>query len=85
MFFVIEETLRKVSRDEIKGKPFVAVLSFEEWQKTKESFKMGIDIDMDMSDIFLTKAEVNYDSLTGSFAIPDRSNPSGDDLKFAFV
>ena len=85
MFFVIEETLRKVSRDEINGKPFVAVLSFEEWQKNKDSFKMGIDMDLDLADIFLTKAEVNYDSLTGSFAIPDRKNPSGDDLKFAFV
>ena len=85
MFFVIEETLRKVSRDEINGKPFVAVLSFEECQKNKDSFKMGIDMDLDLADIFLTKAEVNYDSLTGSFAIPDRKNPSGDDLKFAFV
>lgn len=85
MFFVIEETLRKVSRDEINGKPFVAVLSFEEWQKNKDSFKMGIDMDLDLADIFLTKAEVNYDSLTGSFALPDRKNPSGDDLKFAFV
>jgi len=46
---------------------------------------MGIDMDLDLSDIFLTKAEVNYDSLTGSFAIPDRKNPSGDDLKFAFA
>ena len=46
---------------------------------------MGIDIDPDLSEIFLTKAEVNYDSLTGSFAIPDRNNPSADDLKFAFV
>ena len=85
VFFVIEETLRKVSRDEINGKPFVAVLSFEEWQKNKDSFKMGIDMDLDLADIFLTKAEVNYESLTGSFALPDRKNPSGDDLKFAFV
>ena len=85
VFFVIEETLRKVSRDEIKDQPYVAVLSFDEWQKTKESFRMGIDMDLDLAEIFLTKAEVNYDSLTGSFAIPDRSNPSGEDLKFAFV
>ena len=87
MYYLIEETLRKVSRDEIKNrdKQFVAVLTFDEWLKDKDSFEMGIDIDPDLSDIFLTKAEVNYDSVTGTFAIPDRKNPSGDDLKFAFV
>lgn len=87
MFFAIEETLKEVDRKELKksGKQFVAVLSFEEWKEKKDSFEMGIDIEPDLSEIFLTKAEVNYDSLTGSFAIPDRKNPSGDDLKFAFV
>ncbi len=85
MFFAIEETLKKVSREEIKGKQFVAVLSAEEWMKNKDSFEMGMDIEPDLNDIFLTKAEVNYDSLTGTFSIPDRKNPSGEDLKFAFV
>ena len=85
MFFTIEETLKKVSREEINGKQFVAVLSAEEWMKNKDSFEMGMDIEPDLADIFLTKAEVNYDSLTGTFSIPERKNPSGDDLKFAFV
>lgn len=87
MFFLIEDSLRPVSREDLKGakSQFVAVMNSEEWQKTKDSFEMGIDIDFGMDDIFLTKAEVNYDSLTGTFAIPDRKNPSGDDLKFAFV
>ena len=85
MFFTIEETLKKVSREEINGKQFVAVLSAEEWMKNKDSFEMGMDIEPDLADIFLTKAEVNYDSLTGTFSIPNRKNPSGDDLKFAFV
>ena len=85
MFFAIEETLRAVDREDLKGKQFVAVMSFEEWLKKKDSFEMVIDMDLDLKEIFLTKAEVNYDSLTGSFAIPDRKNPSGDDLKFAFV
>lgn len=87
MYFLIEDSLRAVSREDLKGakKPFVAVLNSEEWQKTKDGFDMEIDIDLGLEDIFLTKAEVNYDSLTGTFAIPDRKNPSGDDLKFAFV
>ena len=85
MFFAIEETLQAVERKDIKGRQFVAVMSFEEWKNNKESFEMGMDNEIDLSEIFLTKAEVNYDSLTGTFAIPDRKNPSGDDLKFAFV
>jgi len=85
VFFVIDETLQKVAREEIKGRQYVAILNFDEWNKSKESFELGIDIEQDMSEIFLTKAEVNYDSLTGSFSIPDRKNPSGDDSKFAFV
>lgn len=87
MFFLIEDSLRPVSREDLKGakSQFVAVMNSEEWQKTKDSFEMGIDIDFGLDDIFLTKAEVNYDSLTGTFAIPDRKNPSGDDFKFAFV
>ena len=87
MFFLIEDSLRPVSREDLKGakSQYVAVMNSEQWQKTKDSFEMGIDIDFGLDDIFLTKAEVNYDSLTGTFAIPDRNNPSGDDLKFAFV
>ncbi len=85
MFFTIEETLKAVDRSDIKGKPFVAVMNFEEWQKNKDSFEIGIELDPDLAEIFLTKAEVNYDSLTGTFAIPDRKNPAADDKKFAFV
>ncbi len=87
MFFAIEETLNAADREDIKrrGRQYVAVLSFEEWKKNRDSFELGIELDPDPSEIYLTKAEVNYDSLTGSFSIPDRKNPSGDDLKFAFV
>ena len=87
MFFIIDETLREAERKALKktGHQYVAVLTSEEWQKNKESFEFGIDIEPDLSEIFLTKAEVNVDSLTGTFAIPDRKNPSGEDSKFAFV
>ena len=87
MYYLIEETLKKVSREDLKGtdKQFVAVLSSEEWKNNKDSFEMGMDIEPELSEIYLTKAEVNYDSLTGTFSIPDRKCPSEDDLKFAFV
>ena len=87
MFYLIEETLREVRREEIKntGQQYVAVLSSEEWKRDRDSFDMGIEIDPDTTEIYTTKAEVNYDSLTGSFSIPDRRDFSRDDCKFAFV
>ena len=74
MYYLIEETLKKAFREELKGtdKQFVAVLSSEEWKNNKDSFEMGMDIEPELSEIYLTKAEVNYDSLTGTFSIPDR-------------
>ncbi len=87
MYFLIEDTLREVGRDELRnaGKQYVAVLSSEEWVKDRDNFDMGIEIDPGASEIFTTKAEVNYDSLTGSFSIPNRKDLSGDDYKFAFA
>lgn len=86
MFFAIEETLREVKEAELKksDRQYVAVLSFEEWNNSRESFEMGIDMDLNISEIYTTKAEVNYDSLTGSFSIPDR-NDFYKEYKFAFA
>ena len=87
MFYLIEETLTEVTRDKLKNtdRQYVAVLSFEEWMNERESFEYGIDIEPELSEIYTTKAEVNYDSLTGSFSIPHRDDLSGEDSKFAVV
>ncbi len=87
MFYLIEETLKIIKKEELKttDKQYVAVLSSDEWKQDLDSFEMGMDIDPDMSEIFTTKAEVNYDSLTGSFSIPNRNDLSADDSRFAFA
>ena len=87
MFYTIEETLREISKKDLKktDKQYVAVISFEEWKVSRDSFEMGIDMDLNLSEIYTTKAEVNYDSLTGSFSIPDRGDFSKEDFKFAFA
>ncbi|MBP5564175.1 MAG: magnesium transporter CorA [Lachnospiraceae bacterium] len=87
MIYLIEETLKEVSRKKLKNtdKQYVVVLSTEEWMEHKDSFEMGIDFDPGTAEIFTTKAEVNYDSLTGSFSIPDRTDFNNDDCKFAFA
>ena len=87
MFYVIEEMLEISDYQNFRKseKPYVAVLNRAQWLQMKESFDFGIDLEMNLSEIYGTKAEVNYDSLTGTFSVPDRNNLSGRDSKFAFA
>ena len=87
MYYYIKNTLEKTNKLDFKGKngQFVAVLTSAEWLENREKFDMGIEMDIDLSAIHSTKAEVNYDSLTGTFSIPDRDNISSPDTKFAFA
>ena len=87
MYYLIEDTLKECSAEERKeGKAqYVAVLTPDEWAREKDSFEMGIDIDLDIVEIHATKAEVNYDSVTGTFALPDRADMEADPKKFAFA
>ena len=87
MYYVIESILRECTFEECySGKSqYVAVLSPEEWQKERDTFEMGIDLDLNIRQVYNTKAEVNYDSITGSFSVPDRRNMAGEYRKFAFA
>ena len=87
MYYLIKETLEPCSREQIRTgeAQYVALLTSQEWKQQCDSFDMGIDLDLDMSNIFTTQAEVNFDSLTGAFSIPDRGDLTGEDWKFAFA
>ena len=87
MYYLIESTLRQCSDKEIMGGPaqYVAVVTPEQWAENRDKFDMGIDMDFDGSERYTSKAEVNYDSVTGTFSLPDRKNISGDYKDFAFA
>ena len=89
MYYLIKESLVECSSEDIKnsGCQYVAVVTPAEWQENQELFDLGIDIDMvvDENEIHSTKAEVNYDSLTGTFSIPSRRDITGMDYKYAFA
>ena len=72
-YYLIREMLEECTPEEIqKGTwQFVAVLKPEEYKNVRDSFNMGIDMDLNLNRITDTKAVVNYDSLTGTFNIPD--------------
>ncbi|MBQ1311572.1 MAG: magnesium transporter CorA [Blautia sp.] len=87
MYYQIKDTLIESTMDCVKDRSaqFVAILTPEEWQKSRDSFDMVIDMELEAGGLHDTKAIVNYDSLTGSFSIPDRENPGGKRHTFAFA
>ena len=87
MYYLIKTTLTECSEEDVhKGDfQYVAVLTVDEWKKYQSSFDMGIEMDIAFDDIHNTKAEVNYDSLTGTFSVPSRRDISGDDYQYAFA
>ena len=87
MYYQISSTLTPVEREKIseRSAPYVVVLTRSQWLIERGSFDMGIDIDPFAHGIHSTKAEVNYDSLTGSFSIPNRFEPEAEETRFAFA
>ena len=90
MYYQIKETLTPCSAEEIYNRkpgdpPYVAIIDPETWNRTKERFDMVIDLDLDPSDVLETKAIVNFDSLTGTFYVPRRSEMGGIPHRFAFA
>ena len=87
MFYQIKDTLVECDISDLKNPEYqyVSVLTKEEWRQYKECFDLGIDMELDLNEIHSTKAVVNYDSLTGTFMIPDRNNITEQFFKFTFV
>lgn len=86
MHYSIEEKLVKRTKKEcLSGTAqYVAVLTSKQWEEEKDSYSMVVDMDI-VYGANTTKVEINYDSLTGNFCIPDRQNIAGDSYTFAFV
>ena len=87
-YYLLEERIRPCNAEDIHGgtdSKYVAVLTTPEWKEARDSFDMGIELEPDAGNIHNTKAEVNYDSLTGTFLIPDRHDLKEKDSRFAFA
>ncbi len=87
MYYLIDEILTECSAEECFGseKQYAVALTGAEWDELRDRFDLGIELDMDPEDIHSTKAEVNYDSLTGTFSVPDRDDLSSLKRKFSFA
>ena len=87
MYYQIMNTLEESGENCIRDSEtqFTAVLTSDEWMETKNSFDMGIDIDPLNDEILSSEAKVNYDSITGTFSIPDRHDFEKSPITFAFA
>ena len=85
MYYLLKDTIVPCTERELTEGQYVAVLTPEEWQAQRTGFDMGIELEPDIRDIHSTKAEVNFDSLTGTFLIPDRSDLTENSFAFAFA
>ena len=87
-YYLLADTIQPCTKEELLAQmdhKYVAVLTTPEWAQDRECFDMGIELEPDVGDIHNTKAEVNYDSLTGTFQLPDRENIEERDFRFAFA
>ena len=87
MYFLIKNSLEECSAEQCHDAavPFVAVLTPAQWAEESENFDMGIDFDISTDEIFTTKAEVNYDCLTGTFFIPIQSSHTPQPQRFSYA
>ena len=83
MYYSIRETLEPVAEPVIgeDDAQYVSLLSYSAWRAQKEQFDLGFDIEEpENAEIFTTHAQVNYDSLTGTFCIPNRKDFNAEDV-----
>ena len=84
--YQIKEKMEPVTPKNFQNLPYQYVITMKsaEWNRKKAVFDIGMDLDPDLQDTGSTRAEVNYDSLTGGCNIPARENVPGDNHVFAF-
>lgn len=87
MFYQISEKLKTTTFEDCKSQklPFIAIVKPEEWPSLQQDLKMGIDIEFNFQKARSTKAEVNLDSLTGTFNIPNRDDILNTAIDFSFA
>jgi magnesium transporter len=87
MYYLIKNTLVPCTKYDVQNtdEPYVAIVTRKEWQEDQDTFDMGIETEPGSKEILVTQAEINYDSITGTFSIPNRDNLSDEDYKFAFA
>ena len=78
--YIISSTLQKAENT----KPDILILDTEEWTEGKDSFSFTVENEEEFSEHYVTAAEVNSYSLSGTFCVPDRQDLLEKDHCFSF-
>lgn len=84
--YKIKEKLESIELKSYKNLDFqyVVIMTSEEWKERGTDFDMGIEWDIFFRTGSSTRAEVNYDSITGKFSILDRHDMPNKSGEFTF-
>lgn len=87
MYYQLTETLIESTQADCLNNsvPFIAVLTPEEWKSDRDRFGLELDMELDANPHKITKAESNYNSITGSLSFIDMSNIGGTHSFATFV
>ncbi len=83
-YYLIKETLNKTEKQPA-SLPYITLMNSEEWNSHAAAMNYRGELLENFYDQFLSKADVGYDYLCGSFCVPDRSDVNVDDHRFGFV
>ena len=64
--------------------PYVIYMTSEQWQKEKKNYSEYLLSEKE-PELYLTKADVNFHCLSGSFSIPNTEDLNKDDYAFMFL
>ena len=85
--YLIKETLTGSNMEELSSSDlsYVCQMNSQEWLEKDSAIWPKADNDFNVMESYPSKAEVSYDSLSGSFSIPDRRDLDKDDICFSFI
>ena len=85
--YLIKDRLEPCTLDQAvkRESPYVCAAEADEFQHNASFFDLGMDLEPDLAGLTTTKAEVNFDSVIGTFDIPDRRDLTADHSRFAFA
>lgn len=85
MYYLIKDKLEETNKKglALSDSPYIITFSSKQWQSEKKNYPVSQNIEEE-TDIYFTKADVNYHCLSGSFSIPNHDNLDMDDDTFLF-
>lgn len=86
MYYLIKDKLEETNKKglALSDSPYIITFSSKQWQSEKKNYPVSQNIEEE-TDIYFTKADVNYHCLSGSFSIPNQKDMDLDDNVFSFL